>query len=319
MGDSPTIDNQRGAFMCLDWEFFNAEAQRKRERSYARLGLSSIAETLTCVRSTTYPIATEMAAWLSKHRPEVVAKLSPEAQLNYHYAMVMVLEYEVAAQNAATDGFPQGCDQVAFASHQPDKAKGANQLATAFVRALSKVKTREGVLIAQLDELLIGASQVFEQATFLPDEPVVLCLTGSPEVIASMKFYMLPRQAGPTFAIARAPGYLQVLRVAAVVNDGRIVVHGAGGLGGRSTDVLTKAGWTVTTATVGLEDSDESDEALRAQMELSNADSTLKELSRRPPTPFVPQEEKVAVGTAGMKPKLKGLAARIAAAKRQRT
>jgi len=88
--------------MCLTAKFFTPEAQREREQFYASATPEEIAKELVYVGSTVYLVATEMAAWLTLHRPQVLAKLSPVAQLHYHLAMVKELENQLSADDAVT-------------------------------------------------------------------------------------------------------------------------------------------------------------------------------------------------------------------------
>jgi hypothetical protein len=136
-------------------------------------------------------------------------------------------------------------ERVLIVSFQPDPAKAASRLASALVRALARLKDRRGVLIAQLDELVLGREALVAEVPFLPSEPVALCLTGTPGLVAAARA-ALAGGSPARFAIVRPAAHVGVLRVAAAACDGAIVIDVTRELGGNGAARLTAAGWRVT-------------------------------------------------------------------------
>jgi hypothetical protein len=166
-------------------------------------------------------------------------------------------------------------DRIVIASFQPDKEGAAKQLASALVNALGKMTLREGFVVIQIDELLRGADTLFAEVPFLPSEPVAVCLTGTPRVVATISGAMSSASKA-RFAKTRAPMALGSLRIGAFVRDGKLILDINREFAGRAAQALAKANWDVMS--VGEEE----------HFELFQAQRVLDALASRPPSPFVP-------------------------------
>ncbi|MFO0581653.1 MAG: hypothetical protein U0229_05240 [Anaeromyxobacter sp.] len=157
-------------------------------------------------------------------------------------------------------------DRQVFVSFQPDKHRGALQLARAFLAGLAKHGPQEGPLVMQLDEL-VGASGALVQAVpFLPSEPVALCLTGTPELVDAMA-RRIGAARGVKFVRLRAPSAIPELRISAVVAGGKVTLVPDRELGEVGYAGLAKAGWRVA-------ETDEED--LETQVPLFEAEQWLE-------------------------------------------
>jgi len=140
-----------------------------------------------------------------------------------------------------------GLDRVLLVSYKPEPMRAADQLAGALVRGLSKLGDRQGALVAQLDELVLGSADIVAHIPYLPPEPVALALTGTPSLVAAAHRALLRATTG-RFATLRGAPYLSALRVGLAAVDGAVVVDVNRELGGERPGVLSKAGWAVAEA-----------------------------------------------------------------------
>jgi hypothetical protein len=143
-----------------------------------------------------------------------------------------------------TPSGPEPFDRLVLLSHQPDKAKAAVQLARAFVRALAKLKVREGYLIAQLDELIDESSLPLGDIPFLPSCPVALCLTGTPRLVAAIGFHAAPRSKA-RFVKVRPAHPVTCLRAGAFVKGSEVALDVNREFGRGAAEALKQAGWAV--------------------------------------------------------------------------
>jgi hypothetical protein len=169
-------------------------------------------------------------------------------------------------------------DRVVLASFQPDKARAAKQLASATVKALTKVTNRNGFVIIQLDELIEGGDVLFSGVPFLPADPVAVCLTGTPRLIACLASAMSSSSSKARFAKVRSPGPVPVLRVGAFARDGTITLDANREFGGTSANVLSEAKWKVSS----------SSEEEGLVPELFEAEQILADCAGQCSTPFTP-------------------------------
>ena len=167
-------------------------------------------------------------------------------------------------------------DRVLLVSFQPDKARAAQQLATLLLGALRKLNQREGVLVAQLDELVLGSGQVVADIPFLPSEPVALCLTGTPRLVAAVKVAVVSGTK-TRFVEKRPQMGIQSLRVSVVVRDATIAIDTNREFSSDKARDLGVAGWAVA-ETRGEEPSPA----------LFVGDEMLSGWAKGVPTPFVP-------------------------------
>ncbi|MFT3914880.1 MAG: hypothetical protein QM704_12435 [Anaeromyxobacteraceae bacterium] len=163
-------------------------------------------------------------------------------------------------------------DRRLFVSFQPDKRRGALQLARAFLGALTKLGPQEGRLVMQLDELVGGSSALVEAIPFLPSEPVALCLTGTPGVVDAVS-RRINASSSAKFANVRPRLPIAELRISAVVREGRITLVPDRELGAVGHAGLAKSGWSVA----------ETDEDLESQVPLFEAEQWLEAWGARPP------------------------------------
>lgn len=170
---------------------------------------------------------------------------------------------------------PDEMDRLLLVSHQPDALRAAAGFATAFTSALAKVKVRDGLLIAQLDELLDAYQTLLADVPFLPEYPVVLCLTGSPRLVAAVVIN-LASVTNARFAQIRPRAAVGGLRVCAYAKDGRVTVNVDREFGEAGIAKLTKTGWYAERA-----------EGEGISPALLEAESILEAMSAKEPTPFV--------------------------------
>jgi hypothetical protein len=167
-------------------------------------------------------------------------------------------------------------DRIVVASFQPDKRRAAKQLASAVVKALANTSDREGVLVVQLDELLAGEDALLDGVPFLPSEPVAVCITGTPRLVARISGGMSSATKA-RFARARAEMAPSCLRIALFANDGKLTLDTNREFAG-AAHALAKAQWHVVP--VGEEE----------DFELFQAQQVLNALASRPPSPSVSPE-----------------------------
>jgi hypothetical protein len=167
-------------------------------------------------------------------------------------------------------------DRVVLVSFQPDKQRAATQLANAAIRGLAKIRVREGDLVVQLDELLDGADVLFGDVPFLPSDPVALCATGRPRLVASL-VSGIASSTKTRFARMRSPVPVPGLRVGAFVRNDSVTVDRNREFGTRP-DVLARAKWNV----VPVADED------GLVPELIEAEQLLAAFASGTPTAFVP-------------------------------
>lgn len=195
-----------------------------------------------------------------------------------------------------TSVLPTEIDRLLLVSRQPDQRRAATGLATAFTKALAKLKHREGMLIAQLDELLEPYSMIVADQPFMPSEPVALCLTGTPRLVASVYSCLLD-VTNARFARLRPSSAVGGLRVCAVAQDGRVTASTSREISAADLAKLKKAGWLVEAV----------DEEELSPV-LVEAAGVLQALSGMRATQFAPGDgAKVAPGRA--KPKRKSVLA----------
>ena len=173
-----------------------------------------------------------------------------------------------------------GLDRVLLVSFKPEPLRAADQLAGALVRGLSKLGDRQGALVVQLDELVLGAADIVAHIPYLPTEPVALALTGTPSLVAAAHRALLRATTG-RFATLRGVPYLASLRVGLAASDGAVVVDVNRELGGLRPGILSRAGWAVAEAgeVEGLDE---------ASCQLFEASEVLGALADRTATPEPP-------------------------------
>jgi hypothetical protein len=180
-------------------------------------------------------------------------------------------------------------DRQVFVSFQPDKRRGALQLARAFVAALTKLGPQEGPLVMQLDELVGASGGLVEAIPFLPSEPVALCLTGASDLVAGLAT-RIGTVPGVKFAKVRPPAPVPELRISAVVSNGKITLDPERELGAAGYAGLAKAGWRTA----------ETDEDLESQLPMFEAEQWLADWgTRRPVASQAPMATRAASSRSG--------------------
>jgi hypothetical protein len=135
-------------------------------------------------------------------------------------------------------------DRQLLVSYQPDKRQAAQQLATAFLAGIKKLTLREGVLVAQLDELVLGADEIVADAQFLPPEPVALCLTGTPRLVAAVRFNIATGTKA-RFVVKQSPARIDCLRVGAFIQNATITIDTNRYFAPDKIAALAPKGWDV--------------------------------------------------------------------------
>lgn len=142
---------------------------------------------------------------------------------------------------------PDAIDRLLLVSRQPNQRRAAAGLAGAFVRALAKVTNREGLLIAQLDELLEPYAMLVAEQPFMPSEPVALCLTGTPRLVQAVYVNLLS-VTKVRFVPLRPLAAVDGLRVCSMARDGQVTFDTHREFGEVDFGKLTKGGWQVEVA-----------------------------------------------------------------------
>lgn len=143
-------------------------------------------------------------------------------------------------------------DRVLLASFQPNKVRAARVLAGGLVHALAALETRDGVVIVQLDEFVLGEDSVVASVPFLPAQPVALCLTGTPKLVAAVRA-SIQKSTMAHFAFVRPSSHLKGLRVVAFVRDETVTLDVSRDFGAKGPRVLASKGWTVLEASGDFE------------------------------------------------------------------